>query len=116
MQMKHFLSAAVLSAAMPLTAFAGEDKSEEVINALNLDGDRAEQVQGIMEDYHDQKKEIKKLAHEQVKQLKDLKKQRLEAVLSDNEMQQLESMMEEKKEKRKEKYKEHKDKWNDDSE
>lgn len=108
MQFKHFLSAVVLSAAMPFSAFAGsEEKIDELVDSLRLDDNRAEQVREILNDYHNQKKEIMKVAHDQKSLLKDLKKKRLETVLSENEMEQLKSIMEEKRKKYKEKH--HKD-------
>lgn len=106
MQIKHFISAAVLAAAMPLSAMAGsENKVDELVDSLQLDDKRAEQVREIMNDYHEQKKEIKKVAHDQKKLLKDLKKQRLSTVLSENEMEQLEAVVKEKMERYKEKHK-----------
>lgn len=100
MQAKQLLTAVVLAAAIPLSANAGSDeKTEDLINALNLQDNRAEQVREILDAYHEQKKQIMELAHDQAKQAKELKKQRLDSVLTDEEMEQLKSIMEQKKEK-----------------
>lgn len=98
MQFKPILGGLVLATTLPMSAFAGsKDKTENIIDALNLEGDRAEQVQEIMNDYHEQRDEVKERAHSQIKELKKQKEQQLEAVLTDEEMDQYESMMEAKK-------------------
>lgn len=111
MQIKHLLSGAVLVAAFPLTAIAGyEGKAENMVNALNLQGEKAEQVQEILESHGEQKKQVKKLAHEQINFLNDVKKQRLESVLSEDEMERYEAL---KKDKKEAAHANHADKWKD---
>lgn len=89
MQIKYLAGAAVLAVALPFATVAdSEDKADHYIQTLNLDDARAEQVRDIMENYHDGKKA-----------LKDQKKQQLEEVLTDDEMEKLKSMKESKREK-----------------
>lgn len=105
MQFKHIISATIL-AVMSLGVMAGSnEKIDKLTDSLQLDDNRAEQVREILNDYHEQKKEAKKIAHDQKKLLKDVKKQRLSTVLSESEMEQLKSIMEEKKERYKDKRK-----------
>lgn len=96
MQIKHMVAIASLTLSLPLTALAN-DKSDEVIKALNLQGAKAEQVEDIMENYHDQRKEVKERARDSIKALKEQKKQQLEVVLTDAEMDQLEAWHDAKK-------------------
>lgn len=79
--------------AMPLSALAGDD----VAKMLNLKGDRADQVEDIMENYHDQREAIKDRAHDDMKALKEQKMSSLKTVLSDDEYNKLEDMYEAKK-------------------
>lgn len=93
MHSKTFLAAALLALALPFSAMADpENKAEHLVEALNLQGDRANQVQQILEDHYDQVKEIKKRAHEDMKQLKEEKMQNLQQVLTEQEMNQLEAI------------------------
>ena len=112
MQMKKMIAVAGLTLAMPLAAFAGDD----AIKALNLQGAKADQVKTIMDNYKDQKDDIKESAHEEIKALKDRKKEQLDAVLSDAEMDQLEKWKETREDRYKDKHKECKklmDKYDD---
>lgn len=85
------LTTAALTLTLPYGAFANTgDKSEHVIKALNLTGDKADRVEEIMESYEDD-----------MKALKEQKKTRLDAVLTDEEMEQLEAMHDAKKDRKK---------------
>jgi hypothetical protein len=88
MRIKSIIVAISMAAVLPLTAAANKDKSEDLIKALKLDDNRAQQVERIMDDYEDQ--------HEQ---LKEQKKDRLDEVLTDDEMDRLEAMKKAKKKK-----------------
>lgn len=93
MHRKSILAAAILALTLPFNAVADpEKKAEYVTEALNLQGDRASQVQEILEDHYDQVKEVMKRAHEEMKQLKEEKKQNLEQVLTEQEMKQLKAI------------------------
>lgn len=98
MQAKHLFGTLVLAVAVPLSATAGSgDKAEELIKTLNLQDDRAEQVRDILDTYHEQKRQIGELAHDQIRQSKELKMERLESVLTEEELEQYKSIMEQKK-------------------
>jgi|SRR5690554_1334609 len=86
------LTTAALTLTMPYGALADHhgDKSDDIIKALNLKGDKADRVEEIMESYEDD-----------MKALKEQKKTRLEAVLSDEEMDQLEALKDAKKDRKK---------------
>lgn len=94
MKVKTIFCAALTTAvlALPYGALADhhEDKADNVIKALNLKGDKADRVEEIMESYEDD-----------MKALKEQKKTRLDAVLSDEEMEQLEAMKDAKKDHKK---------------
>lgn len=112
MQMKKMIAIAGLTMAMPLTTFADDD----AIKALNLQGAKADQVETIMKNYKDQKKDIKERAHDEIEVLKERKKEQLDAVLSDDEMDRLEKWKETKEKRHKDKHKECKklmDKYDD---
>lgn len=82
MKIKNVILTAGLAMAMPLAAMAGSDnKAEDISKALNLDENRAEQVEQIMENYY-----------EQHKQLKQQKEDQLDAILTDDEMDRLMKM------------------------
>jgi len=85
------LTTAALTLTLPYGALANAgDKAEHVIKALNLQGDKADRVEEIMETYEDD-----------MKALKEQKKTRLDAVLTDEEMEQLEAMHDAKKDRKK---------------
>lgn len=106
MKIRHILGSAVLGMALPMAAFADrEDKAEDVVNALNLDGERGQEVKEALEQYHDQKSELKERAKDQMSSLKDQKEARLQAVLTDDEFEQYESMQEAKKDRKDKKHK-----------
>lgn len=95
MNIKHLLGTAVLGALIPMGAMAGsDDKSEKVVEALNLEGDRKEQVQEVMSNYYEQKKTVKEQTKDQMETLKDQKEERLKGILSDDEFEQYETMKE----------------------
>lgn len=81
MKTRNLILTLGLAMALPLTAAANDDKGEDIAKALGLDSTRADQVEEIMDDYHDQHKE-----------LKERKEERLDAVLTDDEMDQLKAM------------------------
>ena len=98
MKIKPIVVAAGLAFSMPFTALAGmDDKTDEVIKALNLSGPKAEQVKTIMDAYHDQRKQVKERAHENMEALKEQKKEKLDVVLTDAEMDQLDEWYDTKK-------------------
>lgn len=86
MRIKTMMLAAGFALAMPLTASAGDDKGKDIAKALNLDSTRSQQVEEIMENYHDQ--------HER---LKDQKEEQLDAILTDDEMDRLKKMKKDRK-------------------
>lgn len=100
MNTKILLIAASLALSTPLSAFAGDYKhDEDVIKSLNLKGDRADQVEEILDTYKDQSKKIKENAKDQLGNLHDQKEGQLKAVLNDDEYKRYESMVEVKHEK-----------------
>lgn len=106
MNIKHLLGTAVLGALIPMGAMAGsDDKSEKVVEALNLDGDRADQVEEVMSNYYDQKKTVMEQTKDQVKTLKEQKEERLKDILSDDEFEQYESIADAHKNKHHKKWK-----------
>lgn len=106
MKIRHILGTAVLGMALPMAAFADrEDKAEDVVNALNLDSERGQEVQDALEQYHDQKSQVKDRADDQMSALEDQKESRLQAILTDDEYEQYESMQEAKKDRKDKKYK-----------
>lgn len=114
MKITSILAAGILVAAAPMGVLANEKHDKDLVKALNLKGDRAEQVEDIMSRYDDQAKQIKERAKDQISDLRDQKKEQLKAVLSDKEFEQYESMKEAKKEKMDkwaEKCEKHEDKW-----
>lgn len=106
MNIRQILGTAVLGALIPMGAMAGsDDKGEKVVKALNLEGDRAEQVEEVMSSYYEQKKTIKNQVKDQMETLKDQKEERLKTILSDDEFDQYESMKEAHMDKRDKKWK-----------
>lgn len=101
MNTKTLFIAASLALSAPLAAFAGDYKyDEDVVKSLNLKGDRADQVEKIMDNYKDQSKKVKESAKDQLGDLRDQKEERLKAVLNDEEFKRYESMVEVKHEKK----------------
>lgn len=98
MRLNYLIGTAVLGLALPLTAVAGDDKGEKLAKALNLSGDRAEQVEQVLENYHEQRKEVKDQAEERLSTLGDQKKSQLRSILTEEEFEQYEDMHEAKKE------------------
>jgi Spy/CpxP family protein refolding chaperone len=86
MKTRNMMLTLGLAMALPLTAVAGDEKGKDVAKALGLDSTRAEQVEEIIDDYHEQHKEIK-----------ERKEERLDAVLTDDEMDRLKAMHKAKK-------------------
>ncbi len=106
MKIRHIVGSAVLGMALPMAAFADkEDKAEDVVNALNLDDQRGEEVQQVLENFHDQKKEVKERSKDQISSLKDQKEERLQAILTDDEFEQYENLQEAKKDRKDKKHK-----------
>lgn len=95
MKIKNLALSLCLATVLPLTAFANfdaEDKAEHLSKMLNLDSNRASQVEQIYKNYEDQHKV-----------LKDQKEEQLKTVLTDEEMERLKEM---KKDKHHKKHKE----------
>ena len=113
MKITNILLAAILAVALPFSAVAVADPDEDIAKALNLDQDRAQQVEVIMDNYDDRRDEVKERAHDDMKKLKEEKKQKLEAVLSEDEMEQLEAMHEAKKDKHRKDCMDDDKKWDD---
>ncbi len=92
MNIKTFIATTAVAIALPLSAIAGdkdpEKKAEWIAEKLELDDARAEQVETILTDYHEGKKELKKQ-----------KKERLESTLSEEERDKLKEMWKEEKRK-----------------
>lgn len=79
---------------------AADDK--DFIKALNLNENKAEQVEDIMSRHHDQAKKIKERAKDEISDLRDQKEEQLKTVLSDDEFDRYESLVDTKKEMREE--------------
>jgi Spy/CpxP family protein refolding chaperone len=90
MKVKSMMVVLGMAAILPLTAAANKDDSKDLIKDLKLDDNRAQQVERIMDDYQDQHELLKKQ-----------KKDRLDDVLTDDEMDRLEAMKKSKKMKHK---------------
>lgn len=86
MKIKQLALTLSMAAILPLATTAFADKSDDLVKALKLDDRRAQQVEKILDDYEDQHK-----------LLKEQKKDRLDDVLTDEEMDQLEAMKKSKK-------------------
>lgn len=92
MKIKNVILSLGLAAAIPFTAYANydaEEKAEHITKMLNMDQNRAQQVEQVFKNYE-----------EQHKVLKEQKKQRLDSILTDDEMDQLEDMKKAKKDKK----------------
>ncbi|MBC6906635.1 hypothetical protein DWB84_14375 [Saccharophagus sp. K07] len=82
MNTKVLLLASALAISAPFTAFAGDKHHKDLVKALNLQGDKAEQVEDILESYKDQAEDVKDRAKDQLSDLRDKKEDQLKAVLS----------------------------------
>jgi hypothetical protein len=95
MNTKVLFFAASLMLSAPVATFAADTKyDEDVVKSLNLKGDRADQVEKIMDSYKDQSKQVKDKARDQLGDLRDQKEDQLKAVLNDDEYKRYESMVE----------------------
>lgn len=102
MQIRHIIAATVLGIALPMSAMAGDDYGKHLVKTLNLEGDRADQVQEIVDEYQEQKKELKEKMHDEYSALSDQKEQKLKSVLTKEEFKQYEALKETKKDMMKE--------------
>jgi hypothetical protein len=99
MNTKILFIAASLTLSAPFTALAGDDKHhEDLVKSLNLKGDRADQVEKIVDTYKDQAKKVKEGAKDQLESLHDQKETQLKSVLSEAEYDRYESLAEAQKE------------------
>lgn len=98
MNSKILMVAAALTLCAPFGAFANEKHDKDLIKSLNLQGNRAEQVEKIMENYSDQAEQVKESAKEQLSNLRDQKEDQLKSVLSDAEYKRYESLVDTRKE------------------
>lgn len=82
-----------LALALPVNAKPPSEKHHEhVIEALELDDGRAEEVRQIMQSYHEQKRALHREVREQMKALHADKQERLGKVLTEEEMAKLKEM------------------------
>ena len=89
MNIRQFSGITIIGLSLSAGAMAGAGhKTDKIAEKLNLDAERAAQVEEIMNDYYEGKKA-----------LRDEKKARLKEVLTDEEMDQLKAMHERKREK-----------------
>lgn len=98
MRLRCVIGATVLGLALPFAAIAGDDKGEKLAKALNLEGERAERVEQVLENYHERRKEVEDQAAERLSTLKDQKESELRSILTEDEFEQYEDMQEAKKE------------------
>lgn len=95
MKTKMMLMAGVLTAS---ASFGVAANDKDFLKALNLNENKAEQVEDIMSRYHDQAKNVKERAKDQISDLRDQKEEQLKVVLSDEEFDRYESLKDSKKE------------------
>lgn len=98
MKTKAIVLVGLLTASASFGAVAGDKHDKDFIKSLNLNENKAEQVEDIMSRYHDQAGQIKDRAKDQIGDLKDQKEEQLKAVLSDEEYDRYEAMKDSKKE------------------
>jgi Spy/CpxP family protein refolding chaperone len=98
MKTKVMMMAGLLAASASFGVAAGDKHEKDFIKSLNLNENKAEQVEDIMSRYHDQAGQIKDRAKDQISDLRDQKEEQLKTVLSDEEFDRYESLKDSKKE------------------
>src|SRR5690606_14003952 len=98
MKTKVMMMAGLLAASASFGVSANEKHEKDFIKSLNLNDNKAEQVEDIMSRYHDQSKQIKERAKDQISDLRDQQEEQLKVVLSDEEFDRYESLKDSKKE------------------
>lgn len=98
MKSKALIMATFLAVSAPLYVHAGDKHDKDLIKSLNLQGDKADQVEDVVKRYHDQAEKVKDNAKDQLGDLRDQKDEQIKALLSDAEYKRYESMKDAKKE------------------
>ncbi len=101
MHLRHILATTVIGLALPMGAMAGDDHADRLVKNLNLSGEKADQVENILEEFHDQKHDLMEKTHDQIGDLADEKDQKLKAILTKEEYKQYEDFKETKKDMKK---------------
>lgn len=82
-----------LPLAVPVAAHPShEGKAEKLIESLNLDDGRAEEVRQILQRFHEQQRSVYEQAKESMKELHKTKHEQLQQVLTEEEMEKLKAM------------------------
>lgn len=105
--MKKWLIALTLLSGLSGVAIAGGQHHEKMvtklIEKLELDDGRASEVRAILDASHEQRKALREEMREKQKALREVTKSNLATVLTEEELEKFEKMLEKKREKMKEK-------------
>lgn len=97
---KVLLLAGALAVSAPFSAFANDKHHKDLVKTLNLQGDKAEQVEDILERYKDRAEDVKDRAKDQISDLRDQKDEQLKALLSKAEYDRYKSFKDAHKDKK----------------
>jgi phosphoserine phosphatase len=79
-----------LPLAIPVAAHPShEGKAEKLLESLNLDDGRTEEVRQILQHFHEQRRAVHEQAKERMKELHKAKHEQLQQVLTEEEMEKL---------------------------
>ena len=108
------LATFILVLLMSQSVIADGNKSgrymEKLAQHLDLQEDQVEVVKGIFQEQHEKRRALMKKMKAEMQVVHDETKNRLSAVLNDEQMEKYETMVAERKEKMKQRWEKHKDK------
>lgn len=95
MKIAALIMAGTLALPLSLPAAAhgsGEHRADKVINALELDDGRAEEVRQLMQDFHAKVRAHREKARAELKPMHEEHRQQLQQVLTEEEMAELDEL------------------------